>query len=183
MSSLLQRLRQKPDDEKKRIAVGTSAAITGLIFVMWVTVLNNGFTNLEATTPNIEGRTQTASPLSAFGDNASAAFGRLKSSLTQNSTSSKSVGKVDSRTHQSDDVSTRNPREESNWMVVEQQESEKNSNSDDEKEIADAQEDKKIIKSVTESIFGIKGGGHQELEAHFNSRDYNPLQDSGWITR
>lgn len=80
MADWLQRLRSKSPKTRKRIALGTSAAITSLVFVMWVTVLNHGFINNSGGQLGSE-TTQTASPLSAFGSNAASAYREFKEGI------------------------------------------------------------------------------------------------------
>lgn len=187
MSSLLQRLRQKPDDEKKRIAVGTSAAITGLIFVMWVTVLNNGFTDLEATTPDIDASTQTASPLSAFQGNASAAYDRLKSSFSSGTSSTESPDAAESEAsfpRKKASPTTTAQQDEEDWVDVQPQEqSEKGAEEDVQKQGVKTSDDGWAINSAVSNILNIRRGSSTQTQSSFNSRDYNPLHDSDWITQ
>lgn len=85
MAGLIERLRNKPPKTRKRVAFGTSAAVTSLIFVMWLTVLNHGFVDngIEAQQLDTNTTQQTASPLSAFSDNAATAFRELKNSFRE----------------------------------------------------------------------------------------------------
>lgn len=89
MRRLIQRLREKPPKVRHRVALGTSAVITTVIFVGWVTVISQGFFFTEPGQPE----TQTASPLSAFGDNASAVYSEFSESFPEywSGTSSKEM--------------------------------------------------------------------------------------------
>ncbi len=77
MRRLIQRLRKKHPKTRQRVAVGTSAVITAVIFAGWVTVVSQGVIFSD---PEPEA-TQTASPLSAFGDNASAIYSEFSESF------------------------------------------------------------------------------------------------------
>jgi hypothetical protein len=78
MPGWLQKLRKKSPKTRHRIALGTSVSVTCLIFVMWVTVLNYGVENEVESLQAGDSTNQTASPLSAFGNNAASAFKQLK---------------------------------------------------------------------------------------------------------
>ena len=90
MPGFLEKLRQKPERTRKQIAAGTSFAVTGLIFVMWVTVLNHqpaeqpiqqrvASQESQQTTQQPE---RATSPLSALSANAKSAFSQLSTQFT-----------------------------------------------------------------------------------------------------
>jgi len=81
MRRLIHKLRQKPKSTRRKIALGTSASVTGLIFVVWLTVVMHG----GGLTPTQNPQTQTASPISAIKGNASAAFSTLQNRLQDQS--------------------------------------------------------------------------------------------------
>jgi hypothetical protein len=86
MRRFIHKLRQKPKSTRRKIALGTSASVTGLIFVVWLTVVMHG----GGLTPTQNPKTQTASPISAIKGNASAAFSTLQNRLRdQSGTTSK----------------------------------------------------------------------------------------------
>lgn len=82
MSDWLQKLQNKPEKTRHAIALGVSISTTCLIFVMWVTVLNFGSSNLEPGMQAVNPSSQTASPLSAFSSNAASAFKQLKTGFS-----------------------------------------------------------------------------------------------------
>jgi cytoskeletal protein RodZ len=86
MRRFIHKLRQKPKSTRRKVALGTSASVTGLIFVVWLTVVMHG----GGLTPTQNPQTQTASPISAIKGNASAAFSTLQNRLQdQSGTTSK----------------------------------------------------------------------------------------------
>lgn len=93
MRRFIHKLRQKPKSTRRKIALGTSTSVTGLIFVIWLTVIVQG----GGLTPTQESpQTQTASPISAIKGNASAAFSSLQARLGDRpgSTSTASANKA-----------------------------------------------------------------------------------------
>lgn len=102
MADWLQRLRKKSPKTRKRIALGTSAAITSLVFVMWVTVLNHGFIDSGGDQLDPD-TTQTASPLSAFGGNAASAYREFKESIDADSSAPSSPSTSSASTNNQSD--------------------------------------------------------------------------------
>jgi len=88
MRRLIHKLRQKPKSTRRKIALGTSASVTGLIFVVWLTVVMHG----GGLTPTQNPQTQTASPISAIKGNASAAFSTLQNRLQDQSGTTSKAG-------------------------------------------------------------------------------------------
>lgn len=78
MRRFLHNLRSKPADTRHKIALGTSAGITGIIFLVWVTVITQGGLIGGNQQP---ADTQTASPVQALQESASAALGGQTESL------------------------------------------------------------------------------------------------------
>lgn len=185
MRSFLERLRQKPDKAKKRIALGTSAAVTSLVFVGWVTVLSYGVVTPGADGQQFEGgATQTASPLTAFSDNASAAFSELKSSFASTASSSQPVA---------DDAATERSEGGKPGMVEGQStitdSAEKNS-ADSAADGDSASDSYWDVQNVLSEIENQKTNSASasvsstpSVQEHFNSRNYNPVQASDWISQ
>jgi len=86
MRRFIHKLQKKPKSTRQKIALGTSASVTGLIFIVWLTVLFQGG---GLTPTDTAPETQTASPISALQNNAAAAVSLLQEQLeSQPSTSS-----------------------------------------------------------------------------------------------
>lgn len=188
MRSFIERLRQKPDKVKKKIALGTSAAVTSLIFVGWVTVLSYGVVTPGAGGQELEsGATQTASPLTAFGDNASAAFSELKSSFASTASSSQPA---------TDDAATEGAEEGVEGVVEGRstttadeptEKSSTNSAADATPASEDSYWNVQNVLSETENqqegSASANASNTPSVQEHFNSRNYNPVQTSGWISQ
>lgn len=141
MRRLLHNLRNKPAPTKRRIALGTSAAITGFIFVIWVTVVSQGYL---FNTDSLEEDSQVATPLSAFEDNAAAAFQQFFS----DNSATISTSSTDSTTTAAESTTTQ-PRpttkqdKEAYWEVEEassNQEFQDSQNTQDEQDFQSFQE-------------------------------------------
>lgn len=85
MRRFIHKLRQKPKSTRRKIAFGTSASITGVIFAVWLTVMIAGGGVGSATGSDV-GQSQTASPLNALENNAASAFTAVRDELTGTST-------------------------------------------------------------------------------------------------
>jgi|AntDeeMinimDraft_6_1070357.scaffolds.fasta_scaffold06742_2 hypothetical protein len=160
MAGFLQKLRRKTPETRKRIALGTSAAVTSLVFVMWITVINNGFIDAGPVDSLNSETTQTASPLSAFGDNANSAFSQLRDSLRFEASSA-----TTSSSSASEPTATDNqppPAEEAAnyWEGKAGQRSQEQMS--DNNSAADAESE-------------------SSAETSFTSRDYNPNEESDWF--
>lgn len=98
MRRFIQKLRQKPKSTRRKIAFGTSASITGVIFAVWLTVLVAG----GGVTGETAGQAQTASPLGALESNANSAFSevrdQLSASVAANGTTTASSSQVSTDT-------------------------------------------------------------------------------------
>jgi hypothetical protein len=84
MRRFIHKLRQKPKSTRQKIAFGTSASVTGVIFAVWLTVMIAGG-GVGTTTGDTESQSQAASPLAAFEDNANSAFTEFRDRLTASS--------------------------------------------------------------------------------------------------
>lgn len=78
MRRFIHKLRQKPKSTRRKIALGTSASVTGLIFIIWLTIIVQGGV---VSSVQQDPQAQTASPVSAIKGNASAAFSSLQNRL------------------------------------------------------------------------------------------------------
>jgi hypothetical protein len=81
----IEKLQRKPEAARKRIAILTAAAITGIIFAVWLSVLMVRVDGAEETASTAE---DGASPISILRDNvadffvgAKSQFSELKSSI------------------------------------------------------------------------------------------------------
>lgn len=88
MQDFIHKLRQKPESKRRQIALGTSAAVTGVIFAVWVTVLTQGGVIDSSTQVDNQ---QTASPVTALGNNATAAFSSFQERFSSSGSSSSST--------------------------------------------------------------------------------------------
>ncbi len=90
MFDFIERLRQKPESSKKKIAFLTSFALVGLIFAVWLSVIYPDFRFREK-------QKQTAaavetSPTSSFFENIKEGFSGIKSQIKNIKDSISSVG-------------------------------------------------------------------------------------------
>ncbi len=67
MLDLLDKLRQKPEGSRFRIAITVAGLLTAVIFVLWFSVLSVRFT--DSGTLGSADSSKVASPISAFGSN------------------------------------------------------------------------------------------------------------------
>lgn len=89
MRRFLQKLRKKPKSTRRKIAFGTSASITGVIFAVWLTVmLAGGGVGMTTGSTNQD---QAASPLSALEGNADSALAEARERLSASGSASSSA--------------------------------------------------------------------------------------------
>lgn len=146
MRRLLQNLRNKPSSTKRRIALGTSAAITGFIFVIWVTVISQGYL---FNTDSLAEDSQVATPLSAFEDNAAAAFQQFFSSDNSTTTAATSTTTASEPTTTQPRPTIKRDRE-AYWEVEETnsgQETQDSQNTQDEQDFQSFQESQEWFES------------------------------------
>lgn len=87
MFKYIEKLRQKPDSVKKRMAFLTSFSFVGIIFIVWLSIIYPGFREQK----NINDRVVASepSPFSTFGDilsQSTSAIGEQFSKITEIST-------------------------------------------------------------------------------------------------
>ena len=76
MKEFIANLRQKPEHIRKRIAVGTSVGVTGLVGLIWITAMaTTGAFALS--TPNTEGTETPAEEFALSGTNVQSNFSQL----------------------------------------------------------------------------------------------------------
>jgi amino acid permease len=75
---LIEKLRKKPEAARNRIAILTAAAITVIIFLVWLSVLGVRVDNTEENTANAG---DSASPISILGDNIADIIENVKSQI------------------------------------------------------------------------------------------------------
>lgn len=85
MRRFVQKLKDKPKETRHKIALGTSLSATGLIFIIWLTVITQGGLATGGTAKGAS--QQTASPVTALQDNAAAAYQSIRSQVEPSSTS------------------------------------------------------------------------------------------------
>lgn len=167
MQRFLEKLRKKPVETRKRYALGTSVTVSGLIFVMWLTVVSFGPFGSEGSLQNTNiGETQTASPLSAFSNNASSAFQELRDQL---SSMDAALGTSSDQSGDTNQVSDNN---------------QSNTRYDDSPEAY--WEDEYYGEVNGTSSNSQPASTEQETsgdEESFTSRNYNPNQESDWFNQ
>lgn len=171
MPGFLERLRKKPHETRKRYALGTSATVTGLIFIMWLTVLNHGFLgdDQEVRSLNNTDLNQTASPLAAFSDNAASAFQQLRDgfrdldegvvSTTSDSQATTVESELPNRSATGKDTT---PSADDYWATA---------------------GDTPMGTSERQAVMGATDEPDSSEETPFNSRNYNPQQESDWFSQ
>lgn len=162
MQRLLEKLRNKPAETRKRYALGTSVTVSGVIFIMWLTVISFGSSGIEGSLQNSGiSETQTASPLSAFSNNASSAFQELRDQLAgAEAVIGTTTDEVDDTEQGSSTQNNESP--ESYW--------------DDNRT---GEVNGVSISSQSESV---QSNQNEEGES-FTSRNYNPNQESDWFAQ
>lgn len=173
MSGFLERLRNKPQETRKRYALGTSVSVTGLIFVMWLTVLNHGFLSDDNEVPSLNDSqvTQTASPLSAFSDNAASAFQQLMNEFdrsdeagTTSTTSHRDTVAPEELPDRGPDASRSEVSTDNYWS-------------------AEGEQSQSGSASRVQGASDTSANTDENEETPFTSRDYNPQQESDWFAR
>lgn len=171
MPGLLERLRQKPHETRKRYALGTSATVTGLIFIMWLTVLNHGFLGDDQEVPSLNGNqvNQTASPLSAFSSNAASAFQQLRDGfrdldeeLVSTTSSSQATSVEESLPNRSAVGVDAASATDDYWTTA--------GNT-----LINTHDDQAVMGATDES--------KSSEGTPFNSRNYNPQQEADWFSQ
>lgn len=166
MPGFLERLRQKPQETRKRYALGTSAAVTGLIFVMWLTVLNHGFLESDAQIRSLNNKqvNQTASPLSAFGSNAASAFQQFQDEFSGDdaaatgTASTSEANPAGSNLPNRGTAGTNQPSSPGDYWGSE-------------------------ASGVSSQVQGDTDEPESSDDVPFTSRNYNPQQESDWFAR
>jgi hypothetical protein len=75
MFEFLEKLRQKPENVKKRIAFLTAFSFAGIIFVVWLSIV---YPDLKNSNPDKNSSKESEpTPLSALGENISAGFSSI----------------------------------------------------------------------------------------------------------
>lgn len=175
MSGFLERLRKKPHETRKRYALGTSATVTGLIFVMWLTVLNHGFLNSDSEVRSLNNSqlNQTASPLSVFSNNASSAFRQFRDEFS--SFDESATGRT--ATSGDSEIDTELP-DRSTERSHQNTASEGNYWSSSEPEASEGADDAR----ESSQVMGATDENDTTERTPFNSRNYNPQQESDWFS-
>lgn len=170
MPGLLERLRQKPHETRKRYALGTSATVTGLIFIMWLTVLNHGFLGDDQEVRSLNGNqvSQTASPLSAFSNNAASAFQQLRDGFGVPDEAPVSTTSNSQATVTEEQLPNRSAAGAGT-----------NSSTDDYRSNAG---DTSMNTNKEQAFMGDTDDPEPSEGTPFNSRNYNPQQESDWFS-
>ena len=164
MSGLLEQLRSKKPETRKRFAFGISTSVTGVIFIMWLTVFNHGLLSLDSDIQDIStSNSQNASPLSAFSDNAASAFRQLRSGFSSSETVTTTTVSETLDESRISGSSTNNSLD-TYWP---NRSSEENYNP--------------TSTSFNEST--EFGANHNESKEPFTSRNYNPNQEGEWFSQ
>lgn len=80
MFDLIEKLRRKPDAEKRRITIGVSAGITFVIFLIWVFVTIH---NISALGSNVDESADTPSPFAQIGSSFSKVFDSISNIINK----------------------------------------------------------------------------------------------------
>ncbi|MEX2515006.1 MAG: hypothetical protein WD335_02680 [Candidatus Paceibacterota bacterium] len=172
MPGFLEQLRNKSPETRKRFALGTSATVTGVIFVMWLTVFNHGPYGSEGSLQNTNiAQTQTASPLSAFSDNAASAFQEFRDHFASDSATTSSA----TTSTTSDSEVQPATRTDGSYQPVRQDDSPNSYWAD--------QRSRDVGNEQNEAMGPQVQGDRDDKREPFHSRNYNPNQDGEWFSQ